>query len=75
MNTSLRASAHVSHKGWYSIDWNTIQQYVTKLRQRTYRVEQQNQTNVSRYTNNYLNAMSFSIAQSQRNERLSLRRM
>ncbi|UYV54487.1 reverse transcriptase N-terminal domain-containing protein [Priestia megaterium] len=43
MNTSLRASAHVSHKGWYSIDWNTIQQYVTKLRQRIYRAEQQNQ--------------------------------
>ncbi|WCM14033.1 group II intron reverse transcriptase/maturase [Priestia filamentosa] len=43
MNTSLRASAHVSHKGWYSIEWNTIQQYVTKLRQRIYRAEQQNQ--------------------------------
>ncbi|MED4286747.1 reverse transcriptase N-terminal domain-containing protein, partial [Priestia megaterium] len=43
MNTSLRASAHVSHKGWYSIDWNTIQKYVTKLRQRIYRAEQQNQ--------------------------------
>ncbi|WP_171843321.1 reverse transcriptase N-terminal domain-containing protein, partial [Priestia megaterium] len=43
MNTSLRASAHVSHKGWYSIDWNTIQQYVTKLRQRIYHAEQQNQ--------------------------------
>ncbi|MED4035539.1 group II intron reverse transcriptase/maturase [Priestia megaterium] len=43
MNTSLRASAHVSHKGWYSINWNTIQQYVTKLRQRIYRAEQQNQ--------------------------------
>ena len=43
MNTSLRASAHVSHKDWYSIDWNTIQQYVTKLRQRIYRAEQQNQ--------------------------------
>jgi RNA-directed DNA polymerase len=43
MNTSLRASAHVSHKGWYSIDWNTVQKYVTKLRQRIYRAEQQNQ--------------------------------
>ncbi|MDY0943982.1 group II intron reverse transcriptase/maturase [Priestia megaterium] len=43
MNTSLRASAHVSHKGWYSIDWNTVQRYVTKLRQRIYRAEQQNQ--------------------------------
>ncbi|PAK45292.1 reverse transcriptase N-terminal domain-containing protein, partial [Priestia megaterium] len=43
MNTSLRASAHVSHKGWYSINWNTIQRYVTKLRQRIYRAEQQNQ--------------------------------
>ncbi|MCA4158268.1 group II intron reverse transcriptase/maturase [Priestia megaterium] len=43
MNTSLRASAHDSHKGWYSIDWNTIQKYVTKLRQRIYRAEQQNQ--------------------------------
>jgi len=43
MNTSPRASAHVSHKGWYSIDWNTIQHYVTKLRQRIYRAEQQNQ--------------------------------
>jgi RNA-directed DNA polymerase len=42
MNTSLRASAHVSHKDWYSIDWNTIQKYVTKLRQRIYRAEQQN---------------------------------
>ncbi|MCW1048793.1 reverse transcriptase N-terminal domain-containing protein, partial [Priestia sp. JV24] len=43
MNTSLRASAHVSHKGWYSIDWSIIQKYVTKLRQRIYRAEQQNQ--------------------------------
>ncbi|MGG0465420.1 group II intron reverse transcriptase/maturase [Priestia aryabhattai] len=43
MNTSLRASAHISHKGWYSIDWNTVQKYVTKLRQRIYRAEQQNQ--------------------------------
>jgi RNA-directed DNA polymerase len=43
MNTSLRASAHVSHKDWYSIDWNTVQKYVTKLRQRIYRAEQQNQ--------------------------------
>ncbi|MDD9792545.1 reverse transcriptase N-terminal domain-containing protein, partial [Priestia megaterium] len=43
MNTSLRASAHVSHKVWYSIDWNTIQQYVKKLRQRIYRAEQNNQ--------------------------------
>jgi RNA-directed DNA polymerase len=42
MNTSLRASAHISHKDWYSIDWNTIQKYVTKLRQRIYRAEQQN---------------------------------
>ena len=43
MNTSLRASAHVSHKDWYSIDWSIIQKYVTKLRQRIYRAEQQNQ--------------------------------
>ncbi|MEE3896235.1 group II intron reverse transcriptase/maturase [Priestia megaterium] len=43
MNTSLRASAHVSHKDWYSIDWSIIQKYVAKLRQRIYRAEQQNQ--------------------------------
>ncbi|UYV55657.1 reverse transcriptase N-terminal domain-containing protein [Priestia megaterium] len=43
MNTFMRASAHVSHKGWYSIDWNTVQRYVTKLRQRIHRAEQQNQ--------------------------------
>ncbi|MGE7307964.1 reverse transcriptase N-terminal domain-containing protein [Priestia megaterium] len=43
MNTSLRVSAHFSHKGWYSIDWNTVQKYVTKLRQRIYRAEQQKQ--------------------------------
>ncbi|MDD9781365.1 reverse transcriptase N-terminal domain-containing protein [Priestia megaterium] len=42
MNTSLRASAHVSHKGWYSIDWSIIQKYVAKLRKRIYRAEQQN---------------------------------
>ena len=44
MNTSVRASAHASHK-----DWNTlligmnIQKYVTKLRQRIYRAEQRKQ--------------------------------
>ncbi|WP_460138187.1 reverse transcriptase N-terminal domain-containing protein, partial [Priestia megaterium] len=43
MNTSLRASAHVSHKDWYSIDWSIIQKHVAKLRQRIYRAEQQNQ--------------------------------
>ncbi|PHF65990.1 reverse transcriptase N-terminal domain-containing protein [Priestia aryabhattai] len=43
MDTSLRASAHVSHKDWYSIDWSIIQKYVAKLRQRIYRAEQQNQ--------------------------------
>ncbi|MDD9793127.1 reverse transcriptase N-terminal domain-containing protein, partial [Priestia megaterium] len=43
MKTSLRASAHVSHKDWYSIDLSIIQKYVTKLRQRIYRAEQQNQ--------------------------------
>ncbi|HWL25259.1 MAG TPA: reverse transcriptase N-terminal domain-containing protein, partial [Ureibacillus sp.] len=43
MNTSLRASAHVSHKDWHSIDWSIIQKYVAKLRQRIYRAEQQNQ--------------------------------
>ncbi|MFE4036388.1 hypothetical protein [Priestia sp. YIM B13489] len=31
MNTSLRASADVSHKDWYSIDWSIIQKYVAKL--------------------------------------------
>ena len=48
MNTSLRASAHVSHKDWYSIDWSIIQKYVTKLRQRIYRAEQQNQQRKAR---------------------------
>ncbi|MED4268159.1 group II intron reverse transcriptase/maturase [Priestia megaterium] len=43
MNTSLRASAHVSHKDWYSIDWSIIHKYVMKLRQRIYRAEQQKQ--------------------------------
>jgi RNA-directed DNA polymerase len=41
MNTSERASAHVSYTGWNSTDWRATQKYVTKLRQRIYRAEQQ----------------------------------
>lgn len=43
MNTSERASAHVSYTDWNSVDWKAIQTYVTKLRQRIYRAEQLNQ--------------------------------
>ncbi|OFD53384.1 Reverse transcriptase (RNA-dependent DNA polymerase) [Bacillus mycoides] len=43
MNTSERASAHVSYTEWNSTDWKAIQMYVTKLRQRIYRAEQSNQ--------------------------------
>ncbi|WP_178368453.1 reverse transcriptase N-terminal domain-containing protein, partial [Bacillus cereus] len=35
MNTSERASAHVSYT-----NWKAVQMYVTKLRQRIYRAEQ-----------------------------------
>lgn len=40
MNTSKRASAHASYTDWNSVNWNEIQKYVTKLRQRIYRAEQ-----------------------------------
>jgi RNA-directed DNA polymerase len=40
MNTSERASAHASYTNWNSVNWNEIQKYVTKLRQRIYRAEQ-----------------------------------
>ncbi|MCM3655517.1 group II intron reverse transcriptase/maturase [Metabacillus litoralis] len=40
MNTSKRASAHASYTNWNSVNWNEIQKYVTKLRQRIYRAEQ-----------------------------------
>lgn len=43
MNTSERASAHVSYTEWNSTDWKAVQMYVTKLRQRIYRAEQSNQ--------------------------------
>ncbi|RJS62943.1 group II intron reverse transcriptase/maturase [Priestia filamentosa] len=43
MNTSIRASAHASHISWQSIDWNAVQKYVMKLRQRIYRAEQYKQ--------------------------------
>ncbi len=40
MNTSERASAHVSYTNWNTVDWKAVQMYVTKLRQRIYRAEQ-----------------------------------
>jgi RNA-directed DNA polymerase len=43
MNTSKRASSHASYTNWNSVNWNEIQKYVTKLRQRIYRAEQLNQ--------------------------------
>jgi RNA-directed DNA polymerase len=44
MNTSDRASAHVSYTDWNLVDWKSVQTYVTKLRQRIYRAEQLNQS-------------------------------